>query len=161
MAALLNVRALLPCSACRALVPDRRQLTRLENATLETLFEREDVYPAYPSIASTARAGCALCDLMLRKLTAKSINGGDSKLVWSEWKRRIGKLDMTDDPQVRIRATFDFLPYATISQDGSALYGRDPSPEDGHQRSSGVNVHLYQASFRTSAFSGRRFLVRR
>ncbi|KAJ3560947.1 hypothetical protein NPX13_g9126 [Xylaria arbuscula] len=141
----LNLRATLPCSTCRAIIPDRTQLSHRESSTIETQFEREDVYPTYPSIALSAQAGCTLCVLMLRKLTATSKRGGDTKLVWLEWERRTGKLNVIDDPRVKIRVTFDFLAYANISLDGSFIYENSPSTENDAQRGGAVtsmSVHF-------------------
>ncbi|KAI1750905.1 HET-domain-containing protein [Xylaria castorea] len=139
MASNANVTACLPCSACRAIIPNRRQLNYLQNSTLKTLFERVDSYPTYPTVASSAQAGCSLCVLMWRRLTSippeaiESIKEGNSKVVWVSSEQRTRQLDASWDQKVKIRADFDFLPYATVSPSGSILYGRARTLQDGNQ----------------------------
>jgi len=130
----------LPCPACREIVPDRRQARdNPEASSLKTLFEREDSYPTFPSIASSAQAGCSLCVLLWRRLTSipaeaiDSIRGGDRKLVWVLNEQRLGHLTASWDRKIKIRAEFDFLPYATVSP--SSPVGRESAstPLDGQQ----------------------------
>jgi hypothetical protein len=144
MASPANMRASLPCLACRAIVPNRSQLNYLENSTLETRFERDDLYPTYPGVASSAQAGCSLCVLMWRRLTSlppeaiESIEKGNGRLVWISSEQRTGQLDVAWDRKVKIRATFDFLPYATVSPSGSICYERASTPQDGYQHGGAV-----------------------
>ncbi|KAI1177755.1 HET-domain-containing protein [Nemania sp. FL0916] len=121
-----NMTALLPCSTCQAIVPDRRKLTNDPTITsLETPFAREDFYPTFPCVALSAKAGCSLCALMWRRLTsipreaAESISNGDKNLVWVSYEQRLGQLTATWDQKVKIRASFDILPLATVLPTGS------------------------------------------
>ncbi|KAI1827684.1 heterokaryon incompatibility protein-domain-containing protein [Xylaria intraflava] len=161
MASPENLGASLPCQACRALVPLRKQLTYIENSDLETLFERDDLYPTYPGIASSAQAGCGLCGLMWRRLTSippeaiKAIEKGDGKSVWVSSEKRMKQLDSPWDRKVKIRASFDFLPFTTTLPDGSVRYGREPAPQDGPQHGGAV----ISMSVRSRAVSGPLRLV--
>ncbi|KAI0533551.1 HET-domain-containing protein [Xylaria digitata] len=132
--------ASLPCPACRAIVPDRRQ--RIDHSTISTLktpFEREDSYPAFPSVASSAQAGCSLCVLVWRRLTSiptgaiESIKNGNGKLVWVLHEQKLGHLTAPWDQKVKIRAYFDFLPYTAVSPSGSIYHESTSTPRDGHQ----------------------------
>lgn len=119
----VSLEASLPCLACRAIFPDRRQLHRLEISVLETSFERDDLYPAFPGIASSAKAGCSLCVLICHKLNSippnglKAIEDGNGEVVWVSYENRPRQLDGSWDRKVKFRASFDFLPYTT-SLDG-------------------------------------------
>ncbi|GAW11406.1 hypothetical protein ANO14919_007500 [Xylariales sp. No.14919] len=140
MASATNASARLPCLACRAIVPDRRQLTHPETSTLKTLFERDDLYPAYPSVALSAQTGCSLCVLMWRRFTSipseaiELIKGGKGKIVWVSSQQRTRQLEGSWDQKVKISATFDFISYyTTVSPSGSAQYRRTSTPQDRYQ----------------------------
>ncbi|KAJ2985662.1 hypothetical protein NUW58_g5414 [Xylaria curta] len=150
MASTANAGARLPCFACRAIAPNRSQLDYLQNSTLKTLFEREDFYPTFPGVGSSAQAGCSLCALMWRRLTSmppeaiESIKKGNDRLVWVSFEQRTRRLEVPWDRKVKIRAGFDFLPYATVSPTGSICYERAPTPEDGYQHGGAVtSVSIY------------------
>jgi hypothetical protein len=135
-----NISARLPCPACREIVPDRRQVgDNPEASSLETFFEREDSYPTFPSIASSAQAGCTLCVLLWRRLTSipaeaiDSIKDRDRKLVWVLKEQRLGYLTASWDQKVKIRAEFDFLPYPKVSTSGPIDRERAFTSPDGHQ----------------------------
>ncbi|KAI0407416.1 heterokaryon incompatibility protein-domain-containing protein [Xylaria palmicola] len=144
MASAADVGAHLPCLACRPIVPDRSQLDYLQTSTLKTPFERDDLYPAFPGVASSARAGCSLCALMWRRLTSippeatEAINKVNNKLVWVSSVQRTRQLEVSWDRKVKLRAYFDFLPHPTASPSGSIRYERAPTPEDGDQRGGAV-----------------------
>lgn len=143
MASAADVRARRPCRACRAIVPNRSQLSYLENSTLETLYDRDDLYPTFPSVALSAKAGCSLCVLMWRRLTSippEDLEAviKDQQLVWVSSEHRTRQLDVSWDRKVKIRASFDFLPYPTVLPSGSIRYGRDSTPEDGYQHGGAV-----------------------
>ncbi|RYC59689.1 hypothetical protein CHU98_g6520 [Xylaria longipes] len=139
MASTADMRARLPCPACRAIIPNRRQLKNRPNSTLETLFERVDFYPTYPAVASSAQAGCNLCVLMWRRLTSippearELIKDGNGKFVWVSSEQRTRQLDASWDRKVKIQVGFDFLPYGTVSPSGSIRDEEARSPQDGHQ----------------------------
>lgn len=125
-------------------MPNRSQLNYLENSTLETLYERDDLYPTFPSVALSAKAGCSLCVLMWRRLTSippealEAIIEGNDRLVWVSSEHRTRQLDVSWDRNVKIRASFDFLPFPTVLPSGSIRYGRASTPQDGYQHGGAV-----------------------
>lgn len=161
MASTADVRARLPCRACRAITPNRSQINYLENSTLETSYERDDWYPTFPSVALSAKAGCSLCLLMWRRLTSippeaiDAIIKGSNRLVWVSSEKRMKRLDVSWDRKVKILASFDFLPYPTVSPSGSVRYERATTPQDGYQHGGAVTSMLI--SYRPN--SGRLRLV--
>ncbi|KAF2967552.1 hypothetical protein GQX73_g6067 [Xylaria multiplex] len=131
--------ARLPCPDCRAIVPDRRQIDQSRSPSIKTPFEREDSYPAFPSVASSAQAGCSLCVLVWRRLTSipteaiESIKNGHGKLVWVSHEQQLGRLTASWDQKVKIQAYFDFLSYDAVSPSGLLNHESTSIPRDGHQ----------------------------
>ncbi|KAI1114867.1 heterokaryon incompatibility protein-domain-containing protein [Nemania sp. NC0429] len=159
MASIIDARARPPCRTCRAIVPNRSQLNYLENSALETLYERDDVYPTFPSVALSAKAGCSLCVLLWRRLTSippaalEAIIKANDKLVWVSSEKRTRQLEVSWDRKVKLQASFDFLPYPTISPSGSTRYGRASTAQDRYQH--GGAVTSLSLSYRPTAGSLR------
>ncbi|KAI0878530.1 HET-domain-containing protein [Hypoxylon argillaceum] len=141
MASIADAPAHLPCATCAAIVPDRGQLTEIQTSTLGTSFNREDLYPTYPSLASSAQAGCKLCSLIWRRLTSiprediSSIEQSNGRLVWVSSERQKKQLSASWDRKVKIQAFFNFFPYSSSNpiQDKETF-----PPQDGHQRGGAV-----------------------
>jgi hypothetical protein len=57
-----------PCSYCAVIVPDRRKAI---NGKIKTSYERVDLYPDFPELKSSARAGCELCKLIRKTIRAQ------------------------------------------------------------------------------------------
>ncbi|KAJ8132454.1 hypothetical protein O1611_g1178 [Lasiodiplodia mahajangana] len=146
MISIADAAAQLPCADCRAIVPDRRQIKEIENSRLETPFNREDLYPTYPSIASSAQAGCKLCALVWQRLIASipgddlsSIEHSDGKLIWASYEQRKKQLTETWDRRVKIQASFDFVPYpAVLSPSSPTQHEEVPIHHDEHQHGGAV-----------------------
>ncbi|KAI8626953.1 HET-domain-containing protein [Xylariaceae sp. FL1651] len=121
IASVRDAPACLPCAACKAILPDRRQLRQIENSNLETSYEVTDLYPAYPILAASAQAGCSLCGLIRQRLISippdivRSIEHNHGSLVWVSSEQRQKQLATAWDRKMKIRITFDFVPYITVS----------------------------------------------
>jgi hypothetical protein len=53
------------CSACAAIVPDR---TKARNGIIKLSYERIDLYPEFPGLKASAKAGCGLCRLLRKNI---------------------------------------------------------------------------------------------
>ncbi|KAI0101923.1 HET-domain-containing protein [Nemania sp. FL0031] len=146
MTSIADAPAQLPCADCRAIVPDRGQMNEIENSRLKTLFNREDLYPMYPSIALSAQAGCKLCALVRQRLTASipredisSIEESSGRLIWAPHERQKKQLSTAWDRRVTIQAVFDFTPYtAGLSPSSPAHHEEISTHRDEHQRGGAV-----------------------
>jgi len=68
---LANVRAREPsktCQSCAAVVPDRRKAV---NGLIKINYERVDLYPDFPELKASAKAGCGLCRLIRKTIRAQ------------------------------------------------------------------------------------------
>ncbi len=68
---LANVVALEPsgtCRPCSVIVPDR---SKCVNGAIKINYERIDLYPDFPDLKASAKAGCGLCRLMRKTIRAK------------------------------------------------------------------------------------------
>jgi hypothetical protein len=68
---LANVRAQEPsktCRSCAAVVPDRRKAI---NDLIKIDYKRVDLYPDFPELKASAKAGCGLCRLIRKTIRAK------------------------------------------------------------------------------------------
>ena len=54
-----------PCRFCSAIVPDRR---RAKRGLIKAVYERIDLYPGFPELKASAKAGCGLCRLMRKMI---------------------------------------------------------------------------------------------
>jgi hypothetical protein len=66
-----NARAQEPsrtCQNCAAVVPDRR---RAINGLIKINYERVDLYPDFPELKASAKAGCGLCRIIRKTIRAK------------------------------------------------------------------------------------------
>jgi hypothetical protein len=61
----VDITALDTCTDCRAVVPDRR---KAKNNTIKTGYMRVDEYPGFPGLKSSAKSGCALCEIIRKTL---------------------------------------------------------------------------------------------
>lgn len=53
------------CEFCTLIVPDRR---KAQGGLIQTGYERVDLYPDFPELKASARAGCRLCGLMRKTI---------------------------------------------------------------------------------------------
>lgn len=68
---LANVRAQEPsrtCQSCAAVVPDRRKAI---NDLIKIDYKRVDLYPDFPELKASAKAGCGLCRLIRKTIREK------------------------------------------------------------------------------------------
>jgi hypothetical protein len=68
---LANITAQEPsrsCQSCAAIVPDRRKVV---NGLIKINYERIDLYPDFPELKASAKAGCGLCRLIRKTIRAK------------------------------------------------------------------------------------------
>jgi hypothetical protein len=56
------------CDFCALIVPDRK---KAQNGLIKTASERVDLYPDFPDLKASAKAGCDLCPL-IRKTIRKT-----------------------------------------------------------------------------------------
>jgi hypothetical protein len=77
---LSNVREQRPsktCDACACIVPDRRKEAKY---LIKTGYERVDLYPDFPQLKASAKAGCGLC-----RFLRKSIKAAWARRPMEEW----------------------------------------------------------------------------
>ncbi|KAI1130401.1 HET-domain-containing protein [Nemania abortiva] len=144
MTSIADAPAQVPCAACRAIVPDRGQLKKIQTSRFDTLFNRDDLYPTYPSLESSARAGCNSCALVWQRLTSippedlSAIEQSNGRLVWISDKQKTKQLGASWDRRVKIEAAFDFVPYTT-GLPSDADHDEEPlTNQDGNQRRGAV-----------------------
>ncbi|KAF8865683.1 HET-domain-containing protein [Acephala macrosclerotiorum] len=65
------------CQRCSALIPDR---SRIQDGLIRTWYEYVDLYPEFPALKASARAGCDLC-----RLIRKTIRSAWAVRPMEEW----------------------------------------------------------------------------
>jgi len=67
LANVIDQEASKTCQSCSSIVPDRR---KAKNGVIKTSYERIDLYPDFPELKSSSKAGCGMCRLIRKEIRA-------------------------------------------------------------------------------------------
>ncbi|KAI1135697.1 heterokaryon incompatibility protein-domain-containing protein [Hypoxylon sp. FL0543] len=104
------------------IVPDRSKLNG--SGDIPLAYERVDLYPEFPGLLASAKAGCPLCHFIQHEFSSRAFLDIEFGRVPASW----ASPNASWDRRVKLSANFGFLPFTPVSPTNNFRYHLEGSP---------------------------------